>query len=132
MKINTDRQNKVSGYQEVNFSDLVSGTAVKAFYLPAGAFNISAQVLPVVAFNSATSDVLDVGSQSSPQAYKAGGNIAATTAFALSGLPNEVDGGDWIYVKWTGTGAAPTEGQFRLAVDYSLLERGQFSHGPDA
>jgi hypothetical protein len=127
--ISADRQQRIEGYVDVNFSDLTSGDDYAVFWLPAGATDITGNVVPIVAFNSETSDVLDVGNESSENAYKNDLNIAATTAGALTGLPLTVANGFWVTVRWTGVGNAPTAGQFRIFFTYIMEERGQFSHG---
>lgn len=128
-EINSGRQHKTAGAQRVKFSDLVSGTPLKAFWLPAGAYGITGSILPITPFDSATSDVLDVGTEASGSAYKNDADISGTAAVALSGLPLLVDGGQWVYVTWTGAGAAPTEGEFLLAFEYALVDASQFDHG---
>lgn len=128
-QINSGRQHKTAGEQRVKAADLVSGTPQKAFWLPPGAYNITGQIIPLTAFNSATSDTVDVGTLASGSAYKNDADVAATSAVALSGLPTSTSDGSWVYVTWTGTGAAPTAGEFLLAFEYAMLDNSQFDHG---
>lgn len=125
------RQQRIEGFVDVGFADVVSGTPLKAFWLPGGACDITGHVQPLVAFNSATTDVLDVGTLASGNAYKNDGNIAALTDIPLTALPTEIVGGQWVYLTWVGAGAAPTAGKFRLYFQYILTNRAQFNHGED-
>lgn len=130
--VSSDRQQKVAAYAEIAFSDLTSGVAKKAIWVPAGAFDLEGKIIPITAFNSATSDVLDVGTEGSPNAYKDDGNIHTTTVIALAGFPGAAaTAGYWIYVTWVGVGAAPTAGKFKLVLYYLLENRSQFNHGED-
>lgn len=125
------RQERAEGYVDVSFNQVVSGTPLKAFWIPAGATDITGSVSPITAFNSVTSDVLDVGTVGSGNAYKNDGNIAATTAFALTGLPVVSTQGFWMYLTWVGVGTAPTAGKFRLFVSYIQEGKAEFNHGED-
>ena len=127
--INSGRQNKVVAEQRVKFSDLVSGVALAALYLPPGAHSITGSVIPLTPFNSATTDTLDVGTQGTGAAYGNDLDIAASAALPLSGLPPVLTDGEWVYVNWTGTGAAPSEGEFLLTVEYAVLDRSQYDIG---
>jgi len=132
--INSGRQNKIVAEQVIDFSDVVSGTPKKLMFLPGGAYSITGKIIPLVAFNSATSDVLDVGTLASGNAYANDANIHITTDVALTGLPKVVDGsgtdgGLWLYGTWVGVSTAPTAGQVVLNVEYCVLGRSQFDTG---
>jgi hypothetical protein len=127
--INSGRQNKVVAEQRIKAEDLVSGTPLKVMYLPGGAYDIAGKVIPLTAFNSATSDTVDVGTSDSGNAYGNDLSVHAAAPQALSGFPNVIDGGQWLYLTWTGTGAAPTAGEIVLKVEYAELDRSQFDEG---
>jgi hypothetical protein len=131
LSINSGRQNRVVAEQRIPFGDLVSGVAQAAMLLPNGAYNIVGKVIPIAAFNSATSDTLDVGTAASGAAYGNDLNIHATTITNLTGLPNILTDDQWLYVNWTGTGAVPTAGEVILSVEYSVIDRSQYDIGPN-
>lgn len=127
------RQQRIAGYIDVDFAKgvIASGVPLKAFWIPAGAFDITGNVTPLVAFNSGTSDVLDVGTVGTGNANLSAGNIHVTTAIALTTFPVQSPQGYWLYVKWTGVGTAATAGKIRLKLEYLMENRAQFDHGED-
>lgn len=129
------RQQRIAGYIDFDVSkgQISNGVATKAFWIPSGAFDITGSVTPLVAFNSATSDVVDVGNVTTGNAYKDDANIHALTLtpIALASFPVQSPQGFWVYVTWTGVGAAPTAGKFRLKLEYLMENRDQFDHGED-
>lgn len=111
---------------EVSFAytDLTSGVAAPAVQLPPNATVVGGGVVVDTAWNSATSDVLDVGDANDPNRYTASAaNIAVVgfTALDVTGY-KDVDGLK-IDVIWTGVGAAPTAGAARLYVHYTISDR---------
>lgn len=127
--INSGRQNKVVAEQRIKFSDLVSGVAQPVMFLPNGAYNIVGKIIPIVAFNSATSDTVDVGTATTGNAYGNDLSIHALTPQSLTGFPNILTDDQWLYLNWTGTGAVPTAGEVILSVEYSVIDRSQYDIG---
>lgn len=143
---NSARQHAYTATERIKFSDIASGVAFNLFTkLPNGVIALAIDVIVLTPFNSATSDVLDIGHAAagnaaapiaaSANAYKndadlkgsaAGTKIAATT---LPGLIDDAGGGLQITGTWTGVGAAPTQGEFLVVA--TLIEDGreQFSQG---
>ena len=122
------RQQRIECFVEVNVGDITSGEDYAWAWLPQGAADAKIDIVPIVVFNSATSDVLDVGNTSSENAYKNDFSIAALTAGSATGLPT-TSPGLWLTFRWVGAGAAPTTGQFRLFLSYIMEGRAQFDHG---
>lgn len=143
---NSARQHAYTAMERVKFSDIVNGVPFNLFTkLPNNVVPLALDVIVLTPFNSATSDVLDLGfaargNAAAPiaavgNAYKndadlkgsaAGTKIPATS---LPGVINDAGGGIQITGTWVGVGAAPTQGEF--AVVATLIEDGreQFSQG---
>ena len=106
---------------QFNTSGLASGTQVVWLgTLPAGAVVRGAMLKVRTGFNSATSDVLDVGSVASPQAIIAAADITVAGGFySLTGMDMTVptDAVD-IFAKWTGVGSPPSAGSITVIVEY--------------
>jgi hypothetical protein len=124
---------KTAGRQEVQIASIVitaamlvgnSGVDLEALDMPPGAIVLGGDVTVTEAFDSGTSDVLDVGDASSENRYVNDVNIAATgrTALVPTGF-TITDGEPAISVRWTGVGAAPTAGSARLTVQYFVPKR---------
>ena len=111
------------------FSDLTSGVALPAIDIPAGAIIKEVNVYVDTAFNSATSDSLVVGDGGATNRFVASVSIAATGGKAMvataKGYKYAVN--DTIDVIWTGVGAAPSTGKFRLMVEYFQDGRADFA-----
>lgn len=122
------RQQRIEDFVEVSFGDIVSGEDYAFAWIPPGAAKIALDIVPIVVFNSATSDVLDVGNTASENAYKNDLSIAALTAASGTALPT-TSTGFWATFRWVGVGAAPTTGKFRIFFSYILELRSQFDHG---
>lgn len=127
---------KDSGRQDVacaivpfTYADFASGVFQAAIELPLGAIVIGGAVAITTAFNSATTDLLDVGISTSTEKYGANFNVHATGSFPLTGLAqkeaNQIDMG----LTWTGTGAAPTAGVGSLVVMYAKAKKVEWSQG---
>lgn len=109
------------------YSDLTSGAASVIVELPGNAIVTGGQVLVLTAFDSATSDVLDVGDSDDPNRFTASqidltatgsAELTVGTANALYSVPTDVE------VVWTGTGAAPSAGEFLVILEYVIEGRG--------
>ncbi len=92
--------------QEFTVAQLASGEAVGAIKLPYGARVIGGGVLITTAFNSTTSDKLDVGDGGDPDRYTSSEiTISSTgyTALTISGYKYTQT--DYVDLTWTGVGA---------------------------
>jgi len=124
------RQEIVSAYVDIAFGDLTSGSNVAAIDMPVNAIVVGGDLVVTTAFNSATSDALIVGDVTTTNRYLASTSIAATgrTALTLTGFTVTATQ-PAVRVTWTGVGAAPTAGAFRLRVDYIVKGRAAFAQG---
>lgn len=100
-----------------------SGVAERALGLPGNATVIGGELVIETAFNSGTSDALDVGDGDDVDRYAAGvdAQTVARTALTLTGYKYTTP--DSIDIIWTGVGAAPTAGAGYLLVEYVLDDR---------
>lgn len=90
--------------------DIDDGIAV--FKVPEKAIITRMVAVVEEAFNAATTNVLVVGTEDDDDAYMAAGDITeGTTGTYTKQLFNEVAKGSEIYVKYTQTGAAATNGK---------------------
>jgi hypothetical protein len=117
--IQSDRQTVKSAQVEINVSDLVSsGMVQNVIKLPAGAVVIGGAVHTLVAFNSGSADVLNVGDAQSANRYLSNANIRAINATPISLSGKRTATPEWITASWTGTGAPPTAGRALLHIEY--------------
>lgn len=132
VKKNSGRQELVCAYVDIDFSDLagLSGVDAPAIDLPVGAVVVSGDVVVLTAFNSATSDVLDVGDAVSQNRYVNDVNIHATgrTALVPTGYQHTASDNK-LSVRWVGVGTVPTAGKVRVSVQYQVIGRAAFSQG---
>jgi len=115
------RQNVKVAIQDVTMAELTSGAAIGAVKVPYGARVVGGGVIVETAFDSGTSDVLDVGDGGDADRYSATPiNIAAAgyTALDITGYKYTVT--DFIDLTWTGAGTAATTGVLQLVVFYTI------------
>jgi hypothetical protein len=122
---------KVSGRQsplvaEVSFTyaNLTDAVAVVTVDLPANATVVGGGLYVDTVWNSATSDVADVGDGVDDNRY----TPTPVDLQLLGYQPLDVSGYiytavDTVDIKWDGTGAAPTTGAARLQVWYTVANR---------
>lgn len=125
----SNRQDRLVAMVEINFDDIATGVAAPALELPGGAIVVGGAVTVITPFNSATSDVLDVGDSVTANRYLNDANIqvAGRTALVPTGYvsPNVSD----VSVTLTAVGAAATAGSVRLEVEYIVSGRAFTSQG---
>ncbi len=136
---NANRQEPIVAHLEIGLADLVGGfltaqatvhaaelTTATPFAtsiaLPAGAVVVSGKVVVEEPFDSATSDVIDVGDASDDNRYLNDGDLTAVgeiplvpTGFIATGDEPAIE------LTWTKVGAAPSQGRFRLEVTYYVV-----------
>ena len=118
------RQFPLVAHQDFDLSELTSGSAIAAVKVPAGARVIGGGVMIDTAFDSATSDVMDVGDGDDDDRYSATPidvSAAGYTALDITGYKYTTT--DFIDLIWTGAGTAATEGAGRLIVEYIIDNR---------
>jgi hypothetical protein len=125
---NSNGQTLIVRHVDINFSNVASGVAAEAIDIPANAVIVSGELYTTTAWNSATSDVLDVGDATMANRYLNDGNIHAIARVAL--VPTGyTTNGDPLKVTWVGVGAAPTAGVVRLMVAYYVIGRAGHTFG---
>lgn len=116
---------------EVSAANLagLSGQPQLAIKLPPNSIITGGALVVTAPFNSATSDSLVVGDAAVSNRYLGSTSIAAAgrTALAPTGFVTGADGS--VRVTWTGVGAAPSSGSFRLEVHYIGKGIADFTHG---
>lgn len=135
MDKSASRQFVYGAQQRVALADIESGVPFDVFTkLPNGVTPIALGVIILTPFDSATSDLLDIGNAAVADAYKADLSIAAAAGTkaecsVLPGLINEDAGGLQLQATWTGAGAAPTEGEVLIYGTFMEENREQFTQG---
>lgn len=122
---NSGAQDLVVKTATITYANLVSATDYNAIALPINAVIDSGEIIVETVWNSATTDVLDVGDSASQNRYKNDQDIkGATGRFTITPtgyttLPTT----RWVTVRWVGVGAAPTTGALTLVVKYWVKGR---------
>jgi hypothetical protein len=106
---------------EFGVTDIVAGVATAAVDLPAGAVITGGHVKTLTAWNSTTSDVLDVGDATTANRYLNDGNIRAAGALVALVPTGEAHAGGPLNITWVSGGGTPTTGASRLVVEYIVL-----------
>lgn len=95
-------------------ADLTSGTATVVATLPAGSVLVDAFAVVTTAFNSATSDVLDMGTAADDNGFMSAVSIASVGKKSADDLATSDDiyvtADTSLVIKWTGSGTAATTG----------------------
>jgi hypothetical protein len=129
--LRAERQELIIAHQEIVLADLVTNVALNVMKLPINAVIVSGQLVTTEAWNSTTSDVLDIGDVTSATRYLTDGNIRASAArvalvptgfVVTSTQPN-------LTATWTSGGGTPSTGKVRLEVAYFVIGRAGFSQG---
>lgn len=123
-----NRQCVMSALVTIKFGDVAgsSGVDLAAVAMPPNAIVVGGAVVVKTAFNSATSDVIDVGDAVTQNRYLNDGNIHTTGVVALVPTGYVHPGGD-LTVRWVGVSTVPTAGEVQLRVDYIVAGRGEFT-----
>lgn len=125
---NAARQEAIVAHVDINLADLTTGVDVDAIQLPVNAVVIGGDIVATEAFNSTSTDVIDVGDSASENRYLNDGSVHTTirTALVPTGyvtLPTTRT----ITVRWVSGGGSPTTGKFRLTVEYFVAGRAEFT-----
>lgn len=131
IKKNPARQCPIFACVDINLADLANNVAALAILLPPNAVILSGQIVTTEAWNSTTSDVMDVGDVTSATRYLTDGNIrtlAARVPLVPTGFTH-TSTESALTVTWTSGGGTPTTGKVRLEVLYYVLGRSEFSQG---
>lgn len=105
-----------------SFGDLNEDTVYDVMDLPPNSVILSGSFFTTVAWNSTTSDVIDLGDAGSATRYLSNGNIRAANALVALVPTGFVHTGGPLQVTWTaGTPDTATTGTVRLIVQYVTL-----------
>lgn len=128
---NSARQELVVAHVDINLADVTTGVDVAAMDLPVGAVIVSGSLTTTEAWNSTTSDVMDVGDSGSQNRYLNDGNIRALAAHVPLVPTGKVHtaSDNVLTVRWVSGGGTPSTGKARLAVTYYVIGRAAFSQG---
>lgn len=131
IKKNAGRQELIAAYVDINLADVTNGVDVAAMDLPVGAVIVSGALVTTEAWNSTTSDVMDVGDATTQNRYLNDGNIRALAArvpLVPTGFVHTATQPS-LTVRWVSGGGTPTTGKVRLEVQYFVRGRSAFSQG---
>ena len=128
VKKNFNRQELLVAYVELGFADAANGVDSAAIDMPPNSVIFAGDSTTTEAWNSGTSDVIDVGDAASQNRYlnDASAAVAAKVSLVPTGYTHP---GGPLTLKWTGVGAAPTAGKTRVTVLYYILGRGEVTYG---
>ncbi len=106
----------------INYSDVSQNVATAAIDIPPNSVILSGNLFTSTAWNSTTSDVIDVGDAGSATRYLSDGNIRAANALVALVPTGYVHTGGALTVTHTGGAAGTaTTGSTRLTVTYITL-----------
>lgn len=128
---NSARQELVVAHVDINLADIATNVAQAALDLPVGAVITGGALVTTEAWNSTTSDVMDVGDATTATRYLTDGNIRALGArvpLVPTGFIHTA-AQPALTVTWTSGGGTPTTGKVRLEVEYYVRGRAAFSQG---
>lgn len=129
--LNSARQELITSWVDINLADLTTNVAEIAMKLPVNAVIHSGRLITTEAWNSTTSDVMDVGDVTSATRYLTDGNIralAANVPLVPTGFVTTATQPN-LTVTWTSGGGTPTTGKVRLEVQYFIKGRAAFAQG---
>lgn len=109
---------------DINLADVVTAVDQAAIALPQNAEIIMGHTVTTEAWNSTSTDVLDVGDSGSQNRYLNDGNIRALGArvpLVPTGYVYTQPGN--VTVRWTSGGGTPSTGKVRLEVGYIIHGR---------
>lgn len=126
---NFNRMKPIVAEVEINLADVTTGVDLVAIDLPPGAVIRSGEVVTTEAWDSTTTDVLDVGDGVSQNRYLNDGNIRALGAVVPLVPTGHVHPGGALTVRWVSGGGVPTTGKARLVVEYYIRGTSAATHG---
>ena len=111
----------VSKTVTINLADVTTGVDYEAIDLPPNSIIQYGALYTTEAWNSTTSDVLDVGDSASQNRYLNDGNIRSANALVALVPTGFVHPGGPLTVRWVSGGGVPTTGKVRLTVNFIQL-----------
>lgn len=128
---NSARQELVVAHVDINLADIATNVAQAALDLPVGAVITGGALVTTEAWNSTSTDVMDVGDATTATRYLTDGNIrtlGARVPLVPTGFIHTATQ-PALTVTWTSGGGTPTTGKVRLEVEYYVRGRAAFSQG---
>lgn len=119
------RQSPLVASITVSYADLVDGVAEDAIQLPGGARITGGGVTVNTAFDSVTSDVLDVGDAGAGNRYLDNANLQAVGYTPLVPTGKTTTAPERVQVTMVGVGGGLSAGEFILDVEYVMDGRAQ-------
>lgn len=126
--LNAARQELLVAHVDINLADVTTAVDQVAIKMPSQYVIVSGQSYTTEAWNSTSTDVLDVGDAGSQNRYLDNGDIRALAALVAL-VPTGVVGSGNITVRWTSGGGTPTTGKLRLAIHYYIPGRSETTYG---
>lgn len=128
---------KDAGRQKVNLAvanfalaDLTTNVASAVLIdMPPNSVILSGQLITTEAWNSTTTDVVDVGDATSATRYLTDGNIRALGARVPLVPTGFISTGEGLKLTWTSGGGSPTTGKCRLEVLYYTIGKADSTVG---
>lgn len=124
-----NRQAPIVAMVEFSIADIAAGVAAPAIDLPPNAIVLSGDVTTLEAWNSTSTDVIDVGDAASANRYLNDGNFRALAARVPLVPTGYVHTGGPLTVLWASGGGSPDTGKARLTVEYVIKGRSDATHG---
>jgi len=126
-----NRQDLKVATVEISLADVTSAADQAAISLPPNSVIDSGHTITTEAWNSTSTDVLDVGDVTTQNRYLNDGNIRSLgalvalvpTGFITTGTQPDVT------VRWTSGGGTPTTGKVRLTIQYYVIGRAEDTYG---
>lgn len=105
------------------YTDFTSGVGVGSVDLPANSHVTGGSLVITTAFNSATSDQIEVGTATTAGLYLTQDVKTAAGSFAIVPTEDVHAASTEILLEWTGAGAAPSQGAGFLLLEYVITDR---------
>ena len=133
LKLVSARQCPTVAYIDIVLANMTTGVDVNIIEVPQGAVIIEGNIVTTEAWNSTSTDVLDVGDAGSQNRYLNDGNIRALAALvALVPTGYAYTAPTKLTARWVSGGGSPTTGKARIRVMYYVQGRAEFAQGLDA
>lgn len=105
------------------YTDFTTGVGVEAVDLPANAHVSGGALVITTAFDSLTSDTIEVGDAASAARYLSQDVKTAAGSFAIVPTEFALTTAGSVTIEWTGVGTAPTQGAGYLLLEYVIQDR---------
>ena len=132
VRLKSGRQSIVSAYLDVVLANHATTVALDTIEVPQGAVIVGGSVVVTEAFNSTSTDVLDIGDSGTANRYKNDIDLTTLALTALVPTGYVYTAPTKIKATWVSGGGTPTTGAYTLRVDYIVRGRADLgSQGAD-